>query len=229
MTMNIKTLLLFALLLLTAFAASAQQQYINFECCNQQVNPHIGVANFTGGFATPTLYYLGAGTQGVMYFTRPGITIDAKGDPCTTCSNQMVITFDKEVSNFSFSLGNGVTHQVIYKIETDNGPATTQTLAPNETVGSWAIIRPQGNNFKRVVITSPLFSGVYDGVQYNNSFWDFAIDDMYFTVTPADTRMVFGLVDTPGADPVVKTLPRPNGTSTTFPLGARFFFRVEKL
>jgi hypothetical protein len=223
--MNMKKLLLFALLVLAASAASAQTQTINFECCNGQKNPHIGVANFSGGLATPTVNFLGSGSQGVMYFSRT----DMPSPGCSSCSSDIVMTFDKEVSNLSFSLGNGYPlSNATYKIETDNGAAVTQTLVACPYTGSWAKITPPGNNFKRVVIHAPLLSGTFDGKTYTNSFWDFAIDDMAFTVTPVDTRLVFGLVDTEGVDSVIKTLPR-TATSAAFPLGGKFFFRVEKL
>lgn len=224
-----KSVLLLLLLFVCVGIASAQSQTVTFDQCVPQSTCVVDVVTFTGGLATYTNSAY-SDTQGPMYHT-------SGNNKCIGCTNLIKVRFATEVSDVKFSVENGWQwgaqtvvansdtgtqgHVIVPKFSTDkqNDPPWRQLVLP-------------GSNHREINITGNIYNGCIrdKGRDYcYANWWDYAIDDFIYTKTPADTRIVFSTSNIPGmGDPLIKTLPRSTEVSTTYPLGAQFFVRLER-
>jgi RHS repeat-associated protein len=150
----------------------------------------------------PSTIYLTFMTDANIYgLADDGVDTQA-GRVCTNCSVILTISFSQPVSNFSFSLGNGLSAWFPYFDVVVNGTLVRQpfneSMAAPAPLGATAFMSypfaagfqpgPQPtSNVQLVTITSPLLpytengNTVYLRSNYTNGGWDFFIDGINYT------------------------------------------------
>jgi hypothetical protein len=231
--MTRRSLLVLFLLAFAALAHAQLQPTIRFDQCKDQATPGhpvqcvIGDASFSGAWATINTDPF-TPSQGVMYWT-------VNEDYCIQrgCKSTIDMQFATEVSDVKFSVANGwPLSAATYKAHSDNGADTFVITGPYIEAccnnNHWRQMVMPGNNLRHVTVESPLFTGcIRTGCKSN--YWNYSIDDVIYTKTPSDTRIVFGTRDIPGmGDPLVKNLPRSTQLTANYPIGAVFFARLER-